>query len=345
MAVHPREVESLPGIPVIDPHLNLEFRDLRRAIWAVNKAPELAYVLRNRHTRLLDCADLNPKDLPLVKIAGGWAVKQETREAWWNMERILVSSCEALRASTRGHPASKFPFDAHWPLPSETGYKDIYRSYQHARIALWKSRDALLILAARFSLFVALTNMLPPTTPPRWEQVLHAAGMPSVWLNAFRDSDISRFSPGMRLGAFINPGEGELCTAWVGHVPCMIQADLPVYIYWPQSRNIAPQDTWNAIKKLYPFLSEYQPDLHNAVTIYFGEDSPGLRVPLHFRWTDHEMRFEHPQSSYRSHSPPPPPLESLPHGPGQRPGETVAEFFARRQRSNDIRVKIGRAHV
>ncbi|KAI1796529.1 hypothetical protein LXA43DRAFT_844648, partial [Ganoderma leucocontextum] len=54
--------------------------------------------------------------------------------------------------------------------------------------------------------------------------------VPEDWMGELRRSWISDFRPGIRTGAFINPTTNG--TAWMNHIPCMLRANLPVYIGW-----------------------------------------------------------------------------------------------------------------
>ncbi|KAI0368513.1 hypothetical protein BV20DRAFT_915519, partial [Pilatotrama ljubarskyi] len=137
-----------------------------------------------------------------------------------------------------------FPFNPHWPLPREFGYLQNHRSHDAAKRALWKSRDALFLLAARCSLAIALAGMLPH---------------PATWIDELSQSLIADLSPGLRVGAFINPLRGPDFTEWVNHVPCMINANLPVYIYWPCPKDADYRTVWDKITREFPFLGPYRP--------------------------------------------------------------------------------------
>ncbi|KAI0640383.1 hypothetical protein C8Q79DRAFT_1015331 [Trametes meyenii] len=86
---------------------------------------------------------------------------------------------------------------------------------------------------------IALSNFLPNTSQgslasvPPWQRILMQAGANSTWIDKLNQSLISDLSPGLRVGAFICPTRGDMFTQWINHVPCMIKANLPVYIYWP----------------------------------------------------------------------------------------------------------------
>ena len=96
-------------------------------------------------------------------------------------------------------------------------------------------------------------------------------------------SVVSDLSPGLRTGAFIDPREA---TAWVNHVPCMIRANLPVYICW----NAPVQE----ILDKYPFLSPYVPPSGDILSVT-EESSSSLR----FRWpSEPTLRTEAPTMSF-----------------------------------------------
>ncbi|KAI0665430.1 hypothetical protein C8Q78DRAFT_986556, partial [Trametes maxima] len=84
-------------------------------------------------------------------------------------------------------------------------------------------------------------------------------GANSTWIDELSQSLIPDLSPGLRVGAFICPLPGDSLTPWINHVPCMIKASLPVYIYWPvlDRNNFALY--WAQIIREFPFLEPYCP--------------------------------------------------------------------------------------
>ncbi|KAI8968801.1 hypothetical protein BD414DRAFT_428872, partial [Trametes punicea] len=100
---------------------------------------------------------------------------------------------------------------------------------------------------------------MPTHTAPRWQQILLSAGVTYTWIDELSESLIADLSPGLRVGAFICPVPGPMFTQWVNHVPCMIKANLPVYIYWPLPKDGNGHAVWDGIIRNFPFLRPYCP--------------------------------------------------------------------------------------
>ena len=336
-------VEWLPGIPVHNPDETLDSRDLRKALWAVNRAPEMAYMLRRSHEvdRFFARLRVDHHNPPITQISGWWVVEARVCDRWSQLEDALLYTCNILFQKTRPLTEAHFPPDSHWPLPRRMGYLNCHHTPEAAHRGLLKSRDALLLLAARCSLAIALTTLLPDSTPssrspPHWQKILMDAGVSYTWIDELSQSLIADLSPGLRVGAFINPSG---FTEWVNHVPCMIRANLPVYVYWPRVKEEDHWKSWERIVSNHPFLRPYRPYTDNA------PDVPVSKIEcLH---QDHRgrTRIVNPQNSFRweeistesssgSSTPGPgmdeAPVESAPHGQGQRPGESFKDFQDRR---------------
>ena len=209
----------------------------------------------------LNCDD---KTLPIVKTGSSFALRQDVRESWSRLEHMFSSITDILMQSQRGRPEATIPSGAHWPLPHAWGYLRAHKSAHAARLAALRSRDACVLLLARCTMAIALcvSSEEPrhPKRPPNWISILDGR-VPSAWIDILQHSVVSDLSPGLRTGAFIDPREA---TAWVNHVPCMIRANLPVYICWN-----APL---REILDKYPFLSQYTPPSGHIPTV--AEESP-----------------------------------------------------------------------
>ncbi|KAI1789777.1 hypothetical protein LXA43DRAFT_856405, partial [Ganoderma leucocontextum] len=143
----------------------------------------------------------------------------------------------------------------YWPSPSERGYRNVHRDEYTARKAAGKSRDACALLVARCTMAIALVTTDTSANPPQWFQLLTNEGVLPAWIDLLRDSIITDLSPGLRAGAFINFTPGETRTAWINHVPCMIRANLPVYVWWPKPQHVDP----SLILAEFPFFQPYLP--------------------------------------------------------------------------------------
>ena len=285
--VNPSAVESLPGIATDDPEHNLTCRDMRKALWAMDKVPEMAYMLKSFTTESGFMARLNcdAKTLPIVKTGSGYALRQDIRESWYRLEHMFTSITDILMESQRRNAEAATSSDKHWPLPHVCGYLDTHRSAYAARVAALRSRDACVLLLARCTMAIALCARSEDTPsvrrPPNWMYVLDGC-VPAAWIDILRHSVVSDLSLGLRTGAFIDPQEK---TAWVNHVPCMIRANLPVYICWNTSVD-------NILGK-YPFLSDYVPP--SGVILSVTEESP---KSLRFRWpSDSQLLSDTPISA------------------------------------------------
>ncbi|OCH84639.1 hypothetical protein OBBRIDRAFT_839545 [Obba rivulosa] len=336
--INPSAVEWLPGIPIVDPDDNLDLRDLRRALWAANRAPEMAYMLRSTHNdgRFFSRLNFDHRALPIVKEGSAWVIDKEVQEKWSRLENSLFYTSDILLQATRNLPEAKFPLDPHWPLPHAMGYLHTHTQHSATVHALWKLRDALSLLAARCSLAIALTKLLPIDLvnyngPPVWQQILMKAGATFTWIDELSQSLIADLSPGLRVGAFINPLPGEAHTQWLQHIPCIIQANLPVYIYWPIPGDGDYNKVWDIITEHCPSVRPYRP---HSIDVPEVPMSTVVRVDR-----DHHGRMciANPQNSFRwedissSSTPavveaPAAPNMKVPHGPGQRPGESFEDF-------------------
>ncbi|TFK78322.1 hypothetical protein K466DRAFT_570916, partial [Polyporus arcularius HHB13444] len=149
--INPSEVDSLPGIPIADPPDSLRGRELRHAIWAIDRCPELAYMRRRYETEstFLTFLRVDPTCVPLRKVDGGFTLSRDVCLAWERLENVLLAMCEMLLQDVYGKPEAKFPLDPFWPHPSDCGYKHVHKFEHHARAAAARSLDACRVLMAR----------------------------------------------------------------------------------------------------------------------------------------------------------------------------------------------------
>ena len=319
--INPSDVDSLPGIPNDNPPYNLRGRELRKAIWVTERCPELAYVLRKFDTESAFFARLaiDPKYVPLSEVEGGYMLDAGVMQAWWKLESLLIHVSDFLLQHAYGRPEAKFPFDPFWPSPSECGYRKTHKQAHHARQAAARSLDAFRALMARCSMSIAINLPDPEAPVPLWLHMMIKAGAEQSWIDLFRSSVVADFSPGLRVGAYLNPSLGPSGSKWIRHIPVMVMAHVPVYIVWPQ-------EDLSAIFSEYPFLREYFP----------GSD-PVVEIPLRAPgWQSSFIKWSSLQdgSQLPSIAPPVPDDAEIPHGLGQRPGETFENFIARREARN-----------
>lgn len=303
----------------------------------------------------------DPARLPIVRVQMrdyiGYSLNADTINAWRAIEASLLQVATILYEAMDGHPEHTMPFNVFWSLPSEHKYDAVYRDLRDVRASALKARDALQVLTARVSMGIALV----PTKrswEPGWIEVLRRAGVLSAWIDELRDSPLCDFTPGTRAGAFVVPHPSG--TRWMNHVPCMIRANLPVYVKWPQTSDSRLDERAIAVVVTkYPFLEPYRPNLLDAVDVP-EPVAIGNRPPSRmFRW-DHlrprtamQHSFTPPLQSQRHSRPTPfsdsspaphphpdsPQLQVLPAGDGQLAGETIEMFLARRSVEDQRRIE------
>ena len=266
--VNPSAEEALPGLVPEDPEKNLTCRDMRKVLWALNKAPEMAYMLKSYSSECEFMARLNcdADTLRIVRVKDGYRLHEDIQNSWCRLEEMFVAITGSLMDSQRHNPEVVYSWDAHWTLPNACGYLQTHRSAAAARSAAMRSRDACVLLLARCSMAIALCASVTDMDPG-WIAVLQGQ-VPASWIDIVRKSVVSRMAPGLRTGAFIDL-TGK--TLWVHHVPCMIRAHLPVYICW----NAPIKD----VLEKYPFLIHFVPPASGIPVV--SEEMYGR---LRFRW-------------------------------------------------------------
>lgn len=325
--VHASNVQFLPPIPNSDPSYNLRGRELRRAIWVVDRCPELAYMLKSYHSEssFLAGVQVNAQQISLLQRGNRWVLDPAVVEAWSRLESNLLHVCDALLQDVAIPEEYCFPFDAFWPNPSDCGYKKEWGSAHGARVAAYRSLDACRVLLARCTMAVALASPDLCARPPRWVKVLLQKKVPPQWVEFFQASLVADLSPGLRVGAYISPAQNDAGTKWIRHIPCLVRANIPVYIYWPR-------DGRDQILGKFPFLRDYLPVPELIVNVAASEKDNC------FFWKPTSRGTAATQGPRRrGDDAAPTPAPEVPHGVGQRPGESSEAFFARREQVNALR--------
>ncbi|TBU36528.1 hypothetical protein BD309DRAFT_933489 [Dichomitus squalens] len=285
--VNPSLIQVLPPIAHGDPEVSMTARSMRRPQWAVTNGPEIAYMPKSdlADNRLLARLNCDARKVALVRAQSGdgrqgFMLNPELQKSWRSLENSLLYIWNKLEAAIPRSAEFAFPMDVFWGLPSTFGYCHVHFSDARARVAIAKSRDACLVLAARCTLAIALISTDSNTEPPRWFRVLADQNVPPVWLDMLRDAGIADLSPGVRAGAYINMWPSHSATPWIGHVPCMIRANVPVYIAWPHAE-------MPAVLAAHPYLSQYAPTSSSQVV---AVPDLGVDHQIYFEWSE----VEHP---------------------------------------------------
>ena len=232
-------VTNLPDVITIPPHLdpnpqlNKSLRELLRPQYAV-AVPELPYLLRQPvlGDPLLGRLCYEASTLEPIQYRDGWALQEELRKSWVQLERGLLHVSNLLLSLANTAAARSIGSFSHWSEPAECGYTRAHRSEYSATIAIRKSREAFLFLAARCTLAIAVwlagDGALASDQLPSWVKFLTGQGVPSSWIDALHASAIARLEHGLRVGVFIDV---EACP-WIPHIPIMRHAKLPLFIRW-----------------------------------------------------------------------------------------------------------------
>ena len=132
------------------------------------------------------------------------------------------------------------------PNPSKFGYSKCHRTEEKARLALYTSLDAFVLLFACVSFYIAIcrssdgpaciSSSSSTLMLPRWFQHLSLwqSRIHPEWLQLLADSPISDFtSTPQCVGVIINV---SWCS-WIDLVPNMLKANVPIWLYWGTAPN------------------------------------------------------------------------------------------------------------
>lgn len=311
---------KLPPSIELYPIENKSFRQLLTPLYAIEQAPELPYLLRLPpiNDPLLGRLCLESDTIRPVRRGDGWGLDSHLRKLWIQLEEGLGFVTDRLLLYRNALSASSVLRYESWPFPDTFGYTRTHRSESGASAAIRKARQAMIIMAARCSLALAVWHPQSPTPSsdvlPAWVPVLLKEGIPAVWIDALNSSVISEFSHGLRVGGIVDPG---MCK-WVHHLPVMKQAKIPVIVKWGSPASI------RSLCEQYPLLRDFAPasakDIELALSTPERAQARGI-YKLHLQG----VGLPHPFiRSLEERLRPKPPS-----GPFQIPGESRVDFLAR----------------
>ncbi|KAI1782627.1 hypothetical protein LXA43DRAFT_1068453 [Ganoderma leucocontextum] len=259
--VNPSVVEPLPGLTLAEPK-TLDASEIRKALCTI-KCPELAYAPRHHDFtgNLLEQLNCRVNDLPLMWdtqwMTVGWKLNGHTTDVWYKLEKSLYYIIGLLEDHTHNFREKLTGLDLFGQPPSSCGYP-------------------------RCSMAMALTMGETPTDPPAWVCILSEKGVDEEWINKLCQSWISDFSRDVRTGAVIETRPGEGYTPWIQHIPCMVHANLPVYIRWCSFVDGAFHPSQiDDILTVHQWLCSYRPDLEQNWAV--PDDGPAL-IYCHQPW-------------------------------------------------------------
>ena len=153
--VNPSNVESLPGLAPEDPEQSFEAADLRKALWAVGRCPELAYAPKSHRftCSLLERLNCYVNDIPLIRTKEwtkeGWMLNPKAQKSWHMLELALHRIINILTAASASLPEAQFHgIEPFWSPPMQFGYLKVHSDSRQARQAIKASCTALIVLAA-----------------------------------------------------------------------------------------------------------------------------------------------------------------------------------------------------
>ena len=298
--LNPRDMDSLPRAPIKDPEREgLLCPDMHSALWATERCPEIAYLPRNcmiPRCHFFGPISIDIRTVPVKETPEGYTLEDRILNMWRSIEEDILHVTELLLRRETSSIEAKFPSDPFWGAPKEYTYTQIHLTAGSVRAAVQRARDAFFFLFARCTLAIALCigpgddKQVVKDKYPSWASYLIEQGVSRELVHSLYTSKIADLSPDFpRLGAFVDPFGG---TRWMNHVPCMIRANLPVYIYWHDGPGFA-----KAVKR-HPFLQRYLPPIIKGVPGGLrrlqevpvspggkGDKESGLRLYKHFTWT------------------------------------------------------------
>lgn len=310
---------TLPQDANPGPGLKLNFKTITLPQRANVIAPELGYVLRTVpfDDPLLGRLACDRQLVRPVRYVDGWALHDDIRVAWFQLEKGLSLTARLLLTSANTAESRSVMSVEHWPNPSIYGYRRVHSTPGEAVAAIRDSRLAFLVLAARLSMAIAVWTPENRSLPdvPAWVRCLRQRDIPEAWITALQTSSISHFRYGLRAGVVVHP---EDCP-WKQHLSCYVRAKVPVFVVWPSQSvmvNHMKHPSW------YPEVAPFCPsetDMLLAKSVPPREEVPDVYM-VFFNGIGRPYPSSR-QSQVRLRTP----LS----GPSQLPCESISAFLER----------------
>ena len=220
---------------------------LRGRIWALHNHPYLPFMLFSPfHGAMTSRLSTPPEEISLLEDGFGFHLPQDVSRSWKTLEQSCLQIITVLRDFFKTEHPKVFVICSDPPNPSQFGYSKCHRTKEKARHALSTSLDAFVLLFACVSFYIAIcrgsgdpaciSSSSSTSTHPRWFQrlSLRQSRIHPEWLQLLADSPISDFtSTPQRVGAILNVAR----CSWIDLVPYMLQANVPIWLYWGTSPN------------------------------------------------------------------------------------------------------------
>ena len=246
-----------------------------------------------------------------------WAMSPSLSYSWWSLEVCLKAIANELLTWVDNPNHSGPPKDfghKFLPTPSDFGYRRVFLKRQQCVRCCLTSRDAFVPLMALCSYAISLTPSFTDENPP-WVKRLEGQGIHPEWIQSLKTSQLADFSDtNPRLGMIIQPN-----FIWLQYIPNMIRANVPLWFLWDH-----PKDFINS-PMIYEKYCPTKAEVHAAQlqrTTNASQTSPN--EDWHPMSADESANDPLPSQPSSMQFPNPDPFG------GQKRGETMDQFFARR---------------
>ena len=302
---------------------------LRNHVWALDGYPYLGFCDKSPFQGEFFTLLASPVEHMLLEHDRfGWHLSRETAKSWKLLEQSLRRiGAHVKRWFHEGFPTFPFFLLIEPEVSSKFGYFSAHTTEDAARSGLRSSLDAFVVYTAYISFYAALCQFIGPP-----KAVLsRLPKMDPEVLSLFNGSYVVDFSgERKRTGTIIN----VLKCGWFSVAKVLLQAKVPMWLYWgDHPLMVTPKVSW---------MSDYRPQLVDLLPPVQTSFSPLPSTPL---------PSQPLPPVQNSSSLPPAPLPSQPqssasgvisrrrHPKEQLPDETPKQYFIRRQKRNEARMK------
>ena len=202
-------------------------------------------------------------NFPVARGRDGWSLDSILQQDWWRLENVLKLVYES---TFRLVPTAMHPLDFQvYRAPATWRYMQTHQSENLARIHVYNSRNAFVLLMALCSYAIAISEVQfygTETTQsvPRWIQALvERENAPAVWTDELIQSELSLTNVA-RVGVYIDWSSFE----YTNLIPCFVMLGVPVWIKLPSSSSI-PQG---------PAIQLVKPEILEKSSQHFLQETP-----------------------------------------------------------------------
>jgi hypothetical protein len=337
-------------------------------LWSADRYPYLSFSLQFPFVGQWARFATPVGEIDLIRDHHGWHLPRDTQKEWKSFEHLIRANTQSLSGYLQG----KFPeLTGLWEVPQKPGalgYFGVESTEPKARQAIANSIDAFVVYLAYTSFLIALYRYYPQSSNASHSSLSLRQLIPSMglnlhpeWLNGLEDSPVAQFrSDPQRVGSIIDVRSCK----WLDLVPCMIAANVPVWLHWGHPPFLTANEPRSSWTSLYMPVIDIGPPYSSTTdwgqpttdwsqpsadwgqpTAGWGQPSLGWGQPTSSGWgqptssgwgqpTADRDRPHALASNQQLHSTTAsdfPPVEA--HS-GQRPGESMRAYFQRRKERN-----------